>query len=153
MSQLQVYKKTAPYYDEVSKLIVESIKENVEDIVKLNQTTLRAVCKYLDIKTTYQVYSEMKLNIEKPNAPDEWALNICRALGDVSEYYNPPGGKEFFNKTKYDKGGIKLVFLETKLEEYDQKRLPFEAGLSIIDILMFNTPKEVNKMLDDYELS
>ena len=39
-----------------------------------------------------------------------------------------------------------------KVEQYDQKRQWFEPGLSIIDVLMFNSPEEINVMLDKYEL-
>lgn len=35
---------------------------------------------------------------------------------------------------------------------YNQNREPFEAGLSILDVLMFNSPEEINIMLDQFEL-
>ncbi|HQC60653.1 MAG TPA: WbqC family protein [Bacteroidales bacterium] len=38
------------------------------------------------------------------------------------------------------------------LTDYDQKRNVFEPGLSIIDVMMFNSVDEINKMLDNYEL-
>ena len=95
----------------------------------------------------------MKLEIDTPKAPDEWALNICKALGDVSEYWNQPGGVSFFDKSKYDNANIDLRFIHVKIEEYDQGRPEFEAGLSIIDVLMFNSPEKINEMLNNYELS
>ena len=42
----------------------------------------------------------MNLNIEEAKAPDEWALNICKAIGNVEEYWNPPGGATFFEPNK-----------------------------------------------------
>jgi hypothetical protein len=98
------------------------------------------------------IFSEMGLRIAPVNAPDEWALNICRALGDVSEYWNPPGGRIFFDASKYQRAGIKLQFLSVNLREYDQRRRGFVPGLSIIDVAMFNSPQEINEMLDDYVL-
>jgi hypothetical protein len=94
----------------------------------------------------------MNLNIQQPKAPDEWALYISLAMGDVDEYWNPPGGMEFFDKSKYDKAGIKLVFQKPVLKEYNQRRQPFEPGLSIIDVMMFNSPEDINTMLDEYVL-
>jgi hypothetical protein len=35
---------------------------------------------------------------------------------------------------------------------YDQQRQPFEYGLSIIDVMMYNSPEEINNMLDQFEL-
>lgn len=64
----------------------------------------------------------------------------------------PLAAKNFFDRTKYSRAGINLVFQKVALKAYDQRRQPFEPGLSIIDVLMFNSPEETNKMLDDYEL-
>lgn len=150
-AQLVSYKKTAPYYKQVVALMHEILDNDYEDIVSLNKTALEKICEYLGINKKFEVFSKMNLPIETPTAPDEWALNICKALGDVDEYWNPPGGQEFFNKTKYDNAGIDLKFQKVNIEQYDQKR-PFEAGLSIVDVLMFNSPERVNEMLDNYEL-
>jgi hypothetical protein len=62
-----------------------------------------------------------------------------------------PGGQSFFDRSKYDEAGIKLLFQKMQLSEYDQKR-PFEPGLSILDVMMFNAPEAINDMLDMYEL-
>ena len=37
---------------------------------------------------------------------------------------------------------------------YPQRRGPenIETGLSIIDVMMFNSPETIREMLDDYEL-
>jgi hypothetical protein len=94
----------------------------------------------------------MGLEIENPEAPDEWALNICKALGNVTEYWNPPGGKSFFDQTKYEKEDIQLVFQKINLSSYDQKREEFIPGLSILDVLMFNSKEKVLEMLNEYEL-
>ena len=94
----------------------------------------------------------MELEIDPVNAPDEWALNICKAMKGVSEYWNPTGGMSFFDRSKYESNQIELKFQRVNLVEYDQKRPTFEVGLSIIDVMMFNSVEQINKMLDDYEL-
>lgn len=150
LAQLQTYKKVAPYFDEVYTLVKGAISGDHEDIVSLDKACLLAVCDYLDIKKELPVFSELGLEIRQPQAADEWALEICKAKGDVDEYWNPPGGAAFFNREKYDAAGIKLVFQSVQLEPYDQRRQPFEAGLSIIDVMMFNSPAEINTMLDRF---
>ncbi len=152
-AQLQVYKKIAPFYNETKELIDEIFQGNYTDIVTLNRVILEKICTYIGLQVNISVYSELNLDIDTPNAPDEWALNICKSLGNVSEYWNQPGGESFFDKSKYQKENIDLRFIHTRLEEYDQKKSKFESGLSIIDVLMFNSPKKINEMLDNYELS
>ncbi len=153
LSQIQPYKRNAPFYQEVKGLIEDIFKDDYQDIVTLNKTILEKVCSYIGIRTKISVYSKMNLTIDAPTAPDEWALNICKSLGDVSEYWNQPGGSSFFDKSKYDKANIDLRFIHVKLEEYNQNNEKFEAGLSIIDVLMFNSPDKINEMLDNYELA
>jgi hypothetical protein len=152
LSQLVTYKRIAPHYWSVRKMVEEALAKPHESIVETNKAILETVCAYIGISTTFEVFSNMTIEIEPPTAPDEWALNICNALGDVSEYWNPPGGESFFDRSKYDAAGLTLRFQKPSLSEYDQGREPFEAGLSIIDVLMFNSPAVVSKMLDDYTL-
>lgn len=152
LSQLQHYKKTAPNYYKVIDLLKSIFDENYDDIVTLNKVALEKTCAFLGISTQIEVFSEMNLSIEQAKAPDEWALNICKVIDGVDEYWNPIGGLSFFNRNKYEQAGIKICFQEMKLEEYDQKRPKFEPGLSIIDVMMFNPMEGIDNMLDKYEL-
>lgn len=151
LAQIQHYKKKAPYYYKVINLLKTLFSDEYKDINGLNRASLKIVCDYLGIQRDLPVFSEMGVAIEPVNAPDEWALNICKALG-ADSYINPIGGTEFFDQTKYVNSGIDISFQKMDLLEYDQKRTPFEPGLSIIDVLMFNTPEETNKLLDAFTL-
>ncbi len=153
IAQLQHYKKKAPYYNQTINLFEEVFCNKKEDITSLNYVCLLKVLEYLGIDKEIKIFSKMNLPIEQANAPDEWALNICKALGGVKEYWNPPGGKSFFNSQKYLDSNIKLKFHEITLTEYNQKRGSFETGLSIIDVLMFNSAGDINQMLDNYKLT
>lgn len=149
--QLEHYKKLAPFYRQAVEIIKLALDIETQSIVKLNENIIKVVCNYINVDVDIDIFSEKKLEIEKPNAPDEWALNICRTIGNIEEYWNPEGGIGFFNREKYEKEGIKINFLKMNLPRYSQKRPEFEAGLSIIDVMMFNEPNMINKMLDDYE--
>ncbi|GHV66217.1 hypothetical protein FACS1894199_09180 [Bacteroidia bacterium] len=152
LAQIQPYKKKAPHYYKVLGILNELFENEYVDIVSLNKKSLELICKYLFFEKELVIFSQMNLNIEQASAPDEWALHICKAVGGVTEYWNPPGGASFFDREKYDKAGIKLKFHKVKLTEYDQKRNYFESGLSILDVLMFNSVEEINDMLDNYVL-
>lgn len=151
-AQLVHYKKRAPYYKETMEVLDKILEYETDSIVKMNKHALECVCEYLGIDKKFEIYSEMNLEIETPHAPDEWALNICKALGNVEEYWNPTGGASFFDKSKYDKEGIELKFEGVHLDFYSQRRgvENFVPGLSIIDVMMFNTPEKINEMLDNY---
>ena len=130
----------------------EIFEEEYKDIVTLDRNALNKVCNYINIETEIEVFSEMNLKVDEVKAPDEWALNICKAIEGVNEYWNPPGGKEFFDVDKYERVGIDLKFQKIHLTEYRQLSKAFEEGLSIIDILMFNSKENISHMLDDFEL-
>lgn len=151
IAQLEHYKKKAPFYKETIDLVERTLDFETNSITKLDSFALENILAYLNIDFHYDIFSEMDINIGEPKEPDEWALNISKAL-KADEYINPPGGEDFFDRTKYEKENIKLKFLHLKLSEYEQKRKPFEPGLSIIDVIMFNSPERIREMLDDYEL-
>lgn len=151
-AQLEHYKKRAPYYNETVQVLKRALDLETDSIVKLNENVLKEICKYLNIEIKVEIFSEMNLEIERVNAPDEWALNICKALGDIDEYWNPEGGIEFFDRNKYENENIKLRFIKSKIKQYNQNRGVFEGGLSIIDVMMFNSIEDINKMLDEYEI-
>jgi len=152
LSQLQQYKKAAPYYNVVLDMLNDTFSGEYDNITALNKIALEKVCNFLDIIHHIEVFSTMNLVIDQPQAPDEWALNICKAYGNVGEYWNPLGGRDFFDKKKYNEAGINLRFQKMNLLPYIQKRPAFEPGLSIIDVLMFNSVSEINRMLDSYEI-
>ena len=152
IAQLQHYKRKAPYYNIVVELLNDVFRSDFDDIVTLNRVSLERICKYLGVERRISVFSEMNIEIEPVNAPDEWALNICKAINGTDEYWNPVGGLSFFDKNKYQVAGIKIFFQEMILTPYRQLGNEFEPGLSIVDVMMFNSPETINGMLDNYKL-
>lgn len=153
LAQLQHYKKTAPFYYKTIGLLKTIFELETSSIVELNKRALLHICDYLNIEAQIDVLSEMNLKIEPVAAPDEWALNICKSLDNIDEYWNPPGGKSFFDKTKYDSADLVLKFHQIHITEYSQNRNNFESGLSILDLLMFKSVDDINTMLDKFELT
>ena len=151
-AQLFHYKKRSPYFSEVMQVLDSVFSDDFEKNSALNESSLKAVCEYLGISTPIEDFSGMALEIDPVSAPDEWALNICKALDGATEYWNVLAGKSFFDRSKYERAQIELKFHTLKLSEYDQRRPVFESGLSIIDVMMFNSVERINEMLDDYEL-
>ena len=151
LKQLKVYEKKAPYYDEVIIFLEECLKYHTDSLSELNTYTLRETCKYLKIKTDMEVFSKMDLDIDDVNQPDEWGLNIAKAMG-MKRCLNASGAMEIYDRQKYRNNGIDLEFIKANLKPYNQIKGKFVAGLSIIDVMMFNSVEEIHEMLDDYKI-
>jgi hypothetical protein len=152
LAQLVPYKKKAPNYYKVITLLNRIFEKEYFSIVHLNKALLKEIIDYLGINKDLPIFSEMNLDIIKPTSPDEWALNICKTLGSEITYINPIGGLDFFDRNKYLNNDISIFFQKMCITSYNQKNNAFEPGLSILDVLMFNSVEEVNKMLDQFEL-
>lgn len=151
LKQLDYYRK-APFFAQVYLLVERLLNTDSDRLSDINERITRGVCEYLEIDTPIEVLSRMSLSYETPQAPDEWGLNVCRTLPGITEYWNAPGGAAFYERQKYYDAGFEIKFQKMILEEYPQKGDPFEPGLSIIDVMMFNSVERIQKMMDHYEL-
>ena len=152
LAQLGHYKRKAPHYYKVIRFLKEAFQEEFDTITAQNAHLLQRSCEYVGFKMEYQILSEMNVDLKGIKEPDDWSLHICQELG-YDHYLNPIMGKSFYNPEKYEAGGVHLNFL--RLQETPYKQLDnnvFIGGLSIVDHMMFNTPEEINRMLDKYRL-
>lgn len=149
---ITAYKKKAPFYKDVEAFLHYVLDEF--NGILLSELNIRATiesCKKIGVDCEFDVFSELNLDIDPVYEPDEWALNITKALkGDV--YVNPPGGQSFFDKSKYDKENIDLRFLESNLRKYVQRIGRFEPGLSVLDVMMFCKSDEIKEIIKDYKI-
>lgn len=150
LRQIEHYKK-APYYSQVIQILNECFSIDTGSITIQDTHILKTTCDYLHIPFNYHVFSEMNLEIEPVIDAGDWALHISKAV-KADQYVNPTGGMEIFDREKFENAGIDLVFLKINLNEYPQRRQVFEPGLSILDVMMFNSPNEITTMLDDFQL-
>ncbi len=145
--QLQHYKKRAPYFDETMGLVEEGLSSEQTSIVRLNVNCLSLVCEYLGIAFDYDLYSEMNLEIGPVQAPGDWALRISEALG-ADEYVNPPGGAVLYDPEDFRSAGMTLTIRHLPPLEYECHGYEFVPNLSIIDLLMWNSPEQIKAHLD-----
>jgi hypothetical protein len=143
---------SAPFYDETLKLLQLCFALG-DPLLSPNLVHfLKCVCEYVGLKFEYQVLSQMRIELPAATHPGQWALRLCEVLG-ASHYINPPAGREIFDRTEFSASNIQLSFLVHNLPRYDQKIEAFVAGLSIIDVLMFNSPEDVLAMVHDYVIT
>ena len=145
----QSYKK-APYFTEVYNLIENVLEINENDLIsELAVNSIKNVIDYLQLDTEICETSENYNN--KTKSGQERVLDIC-GIEKASQYINPIGGIELYSKKTFKENGIALNFIKSKQIIYTQFDNDFSPWLSIIDVLMFNSVSEVNKMVNQYEL-
>lgn len=145
----QSYKK-APYFSSVFPLIQSVFEMSYHSIADLTINSIASVSNYLDLDTVFETSSE-KYPETKGMEKAERLINICQ-INQSNTYINPSGGKELYQKDTFKKQDIDLLFIESELTPYPQFNNDFVAGLSIIDVLMFNSKEDVKKMLNQYHL-
>lgn len=143
LGKLTHYRRKAPYYQAVVTLVESAMADSDNpSLVHLNARSLRCVCEYLGLRFDYRICSDLDIPLPGTLAPGEWAPAICSKLG-ASGYVNPAGGRELFAPADFSSRKIELEFLSFENFAYETKPYSFEPGLSILDVLMWNSPRAV----------
>ena len=146
----QSYTK-APNFKEAFGLIssiLDTEKKNI-GISELATESIREICQYLSVETELAGSSTAYKN--ENLSGQHRVLDNCRKEG-ATGYINPIGGQKLYSKKAFEEQGIELNFVETVPVAYEQFSKDFIPALSIIDVLMFNSPEAIRKMLDQYRL-
>lgn len=80
------------------------------------------VLERLGIKKDIFKLSDLDIVLDETHEPDDLALKICKSFDEVDTYINAPGGKAFYNVSKYTEAGLTINFLQNNLRSYDQKK-------------------------------
>jgi hypothetical protein len=143
------YRRRAPHYDEVIRLVERTFSERSDDsLVALDVSSLRIVSEYLGIKLDYRMCSEMGFDLRRVEHPGQWALHIAEQVG-ATEYINPLGGAHLFRLEEFEASGVRLGFVDMPAMIYDPKPYQFIPSLSVLDVLMWNQPKDVRKFIHE----
>lgn len=149
LRSVEISYKKAPFFNDVYPLITNIISnnENILSLFLLN--SFNVIAKYLELKTEFVLSSSIK----KDNSlkGEDKILEMCRLLNS-DEYYNAVGGMGLYNKNRFNKEGMNLLFLKMNEIKYKQFDNEFVPNLSIIDVLMFNSREETQRLLKEYEL-
>lgn len=144
----QSYKK-APQYAAVYPVIEEILQTPATRIADLIAVSITLLANYLSISTEIVPSSTIYAN-QHLKGPER-ILDICLQEG-ASEYINPIGGMELYDRTAFAEKDIILHFIRSRKEEYPQFGGEFVPWLSIVDVLMFNTREQVHTLLEAFDL-
>lgn len=140
------YRK-APQFNSVLPLIEDIFNFNDNNLFNYIFNSIKSITAFLDIKTQLIISSTLDLNSELYKS-EEKVIEICKEL-NATDYINPIGGVELYDKKRFEKEGINLNFIRTEGVEYNQFGNDFIPHLSIIDVLMFNELDTVKYMINN----
>ncbi len=143
--------RNAPFFYDIFPLVNQVLaNEDNLTIADLAQQSIQIVMDYLGIKTKL-IRSSVFFGETKSLDRAERLVAICQNL-QATQYINALGGQELYEKPFFQAHGIDLYFIKSLPIHYQQYQNEFVPWLSIIDVMMFNSPEEINVMLDQYEL-
>lgn len=136
--------RRAPYFRDVIPIVIQMLEDAPSALDEFLYRSLDLSCRYLKIETKFEKTSRIYRNQSLKGS--QRILDICRQEG-ATHYLNPAGGQELYNPDLFNRHGLELSFLETVTFPYNQYGADFVPGLSILDVMMFNSKKEILKML------
>lgn len=150
LRQFAIAYQRAPYFNKVYALLEMIFTYTEKNLFSFLYHSVMLTCQYLGITTTIRVSSSIA--IDHTLKSQDKVLALCTAL-NASHYINSMGGQTLYTKEAFAQKNIALYFLQTKPFEYSQFNNVFVPWLSIIDVLMFNSPEVIhNTFLPHYEL-
>lgn len=143
----QAYAKT-PCFREVFPLIESLLMFEDMNVARYNENLIRHICEFIGIGS--RIINSSGMEKDDHLVGELRVLEICSKLG-ATEYTNPIGGTQLYHRKAFEERGIKLHFLEAENVSYKQLGDTWVPFLSIIDVLMFNTPSEIQSLLKKFK--
>lgn len=149
LAQLEGAYRRAPQFEALRPWLRELVLDPSTNLFDYLWQSIAKVRERLGLGTRMIVSSSVPHD-ESLKSQDK-VLALCEALGATS-YINPIGGLELYERETFAARGIELKFHKARPFDYPQFGAPHVPWLSILDVLMFNTPEAVQEHLRHYEL-
>ena len=136
--------RSAPEFDRIYPLLERIILYPDRNLFSFIRHALEAVCAELDVRTEIRVSSSVGIDHELRH--QDKVLALCAAMG-ATTYVNAIGGTELYASEDFAAQGVELRFIRPRPMEYAQFGQPFVPWLSIVDVMMFNSPDRVRELV------
>ena len=144
LQQLAHSYKKAPYYKQSLNLIERVIYSSDESLSDVAKSSIESVFNYLGLHQDFQSSSAVGVTANKGQAR---IIDICKKER-AEVYINAPGGRGLYHPLAFSENAIELRFLNVDVSDYPQFSDNFYPGLSMMDVMMFNSPNAIRQMLD-----
>jgi len=139
----------APYKDEVMRLLTDICNYPDRNLGRFIGNSIMKIAEYLQFDTQFVYSSDLQKDVTL-RAQDK-VIAIIKELGG-ERYLNAIGGQSLYSREDFAANGLELKFVKSTLLPYRQLGGEFVPGLSIIDVMMFNSGEELQALLKSYEL-
>lgn len=149
LKTIEINYEKAPYFNKIHTLIKDIFNFEEENLAKFIGNSLIQISDYfgIDADLIYSSEIEKKTTLKG----QEKIIDICKSLG-ADKYINAIGGQDLYDENSFSREGLGLYFINMLPFEYKQYDNEFIPNLSIIDVLMFNSKKDIIQFLNMYEL-
>lgn len=142
------YRK-APNFNDIFPLVEAIFLNQEKNLFYYILHSIELVCGYLDIDT--KIIKSSTIDIDHSLKSQDKVIALNKSLNST-KYINPIGGTKLYDVESFKEASIELQFLESEVPNYRQFNDEFIPYLSIIDVMMFNSKKEIKNMLEKYKL-
>lgn len=149
LNQFKSAYQRAPYFGQTLPLLEQIIRHEDPNLFRFLHNSIVKVREYLGIETEIRVSSEIAIDHDLTG--QNKVLGLCEAVG-AATYVNAIGGMELYSKDVFRERGIELKFIKSRPFDYPQLGNEFVPWLSIVDVLMFNSVREVQTQLSQIDL-
>jgi hypothetical protein len=136
----------APEFHATMPVVRDILNHRSSSLFDFLRHALERTCAHIGITTPLIVSSEIEGNTSLRK--QERVLDICARM-EASRYVNPIGGVDLYNPNAFSERGIELKFLRTASVSYAQFSEPFQANLSILDVMMFNDRGRIRHLIEN----
>ncbi|RKF19642.1 hypothetical protein DBZ36_04020 [Alginatibacterium sediminis] len=149
LRKIDAWYSKSPFFTQVYPLLERILLDDSRNLFDFIYSSLKVLIEFLGISTS--IIKSSSLLLDNDLKGQSKVLQICEELNALT-YVNPQGGVDMYRRGNFEAKGLKLEFLFSQAEPYDQLSSSFIPYLSIVDVLMFNDLETVNTMLNEQYL-
>ena len=150
INQIDAAYRKAPFFREVKPLVKSLLNLEGDNVADTLRRQLEQLSWHIGLSTRFLNSADLAKQDAGLNG-QERVIEICRAM-KAREYYNAIGGVTLYDPSSFAQSEITLRFLQPRHQVYKQFDNSFVPHLSIIDVMMFNSPEQVKLMLKEFDL-
>lgn len=140
----------APYFKNHFPLIDDIVRFDNNNLFNYIHNSICIIHHFMGLESKIIKSSDIDAGSEDKKGRDR-VISLCKAMG-ATDYINPIGGVELYDKQDFKNEGINLTFLRSIPLSYEtlkgQKALPH---MSILDVMMFNDRDTILTALKEFE--
>lgn len=153
LEQLNLSYKKSPYKDVVLDYVKEVLDGRHVSISEVAIASVELFFRYLGVSKSFH-YSSDEFAATRGLEKAERLIKITKLL-QSNDYINAIGGTTLYEKEFFSSRGVRLLFVKPTMKPYEHCNAiasNFNAGLSIIDLMMNLSIEEIRMNLDSFEL-